>query len=402
MPRLGDGSKAQVLVTAAWALVLALLVALTTAWNLGHTTSGWGPLALVSDDPVITYRKALSDLRASKGRALPDLLPVVDRTVHFDPLDGRPLFFHALSEILVPHAQPPIAMLEASRRKSPRLAETRLLLLDTYGRHGRAGKAMGEAKSLMLLIPGQRMLIVRLIAGLGGLQGGPEALERALPTSDLKGDVMLRLAQTGADRALLERLAGGMRGIARDPTQREWIGDLVEAVMLRPDPDGARSLWAMLYGVPPAQVGTQVADPEFDHGAGDPPFGWSLNPRAAGIVGIREGALEVYYYGRSKATFASQALMLSPGRYALSSKVTSSDAEAPSGLSWQLTCVNVRQPLVAAQLTLFGGTSGGAVPVSIPADGCPAQTLALIGSSTDIPRNQSARIERVAIVRVAP
>ena len=224
-----------------------------------------GPLSVVSPDPDVTNDLALDRLRESRGRALPELLPEVDRAAGLDPLDGRPLLFHALQRILAPgpNASPPISMLEASRRQNPRLVETRLLLLDAYGRTGQAGRAMDEAKALMALVPEQHALVVRLIAGLAGRPGGPEALERALPTSPVKGDVMLRLAQTGADRALLQRFAAAMRGVAHDPSARDWVGQLVSTVAQRPDPEAARALWATLYDVDPARYG-QAAHSETD------------------------------------------------------------------------------------------------------------------------------------------
>lgn len=379
------------------------LVVLTAAWNLERTTSS-GPLSVLPPDPTVTNDMALDRLRDSSGRALPELLPQVDSTVDLNPLDGRPLLFHALQRVLAPGANtnPPIAMLEDARRQNPRLVETRLLLLDAYGRTGRAKNAMGEARALMILLPQQRAVIVRLIAGLAGRPGGPEALEHALPTSAVKGDVMLRLAQTGTDSALLQRFAMTMRGIARDPSERQWVGQLVSNVARRPDPQAARALWAILYDVDPARVGAALTDPDFLHSAGDAPFGWSYFSGGAGLAGVREGGLEVFYYGRSKADFASQMLMLAPGDYRLTSKASSSDDEAPQGLGWTLTCAGAGapKPLLAAQLPLFMGPVEQPVPFSIPAEGCMTQVLRLNGTPSDPVRNQSARIEHVHIERV--
>src|SRR3569623_3075380 len=97
-----------------------------------------------------------------------------------------------------------------------------------------------------------------------------------------------------------------MRGQARDPSQRQWIGRLVDAVVRRPDPDAARALWSTFYAVDPAEVGTSVADPEFSKTGAALPFGWRIVPSGGGIAGVHGGALEVYYYGRSTTKFASQ------------------------------------------------------------------------------------------------
>jgi hypothetical protein len=402
VPRLGGGSKAQVLVTAAWTLALGFLVVVAAAWNLGRATGNAGLLSLLPQDPAVTYDQAMARLRESKGRALPDILPAVDETVHLNPLNGRALFLHALQEALTAGAKPPIAMLEASRRQSPRQAETRLLLLDAYGRSGRAKDALAEANTLMTLMPDQHPLIVRLIAGLAGRPGGPEALERALPASEVRGAVMVRLAQTNTDSALLERLAAPMRGLARDPSQRDWVGNLVTTVARRPDPAAARSLWATLYAVDPARVGAGVSDPELAHGEGDPPFGWRFHPGRAGISGVRDGGLEVYYYGRSRAAFAYQMLLLAPGDYLLTGKAASADAEAPSGFSWDVACLSDNRLLVSAPLPQFLAAPGGAARFSIPAEGCAVQALQLQASPPDVTRSESARIERVAIGRATP
>jgi hypothetical protein len=390
-----------VLATAAWALALAFLVALTTAWNVARPTRDVPLLSPFPQDPSITYDQALDRMRASRGRALPALLPAVDRAVHLDPLDGRPLFLHALKQVLTSKSAPPIAMLEAARQRSPRFAETRLLLLDLYGRHGRPQDAIGEAQSLMNLLPEQRLLVVRLIAGLAGRPGGPQALASALPASAVKGNVMLRLAQTGADSALLQRLAGGMRGLARDPDERGWIASLVTGIARRPDPAGARALWAIFHDADPAQVGTAVTDPEFAADSGDPPFGWSFTPGKAGIATVRDGALDVYYYGRANAVFASQMLMLQPGDYLLTAQATSTDAQAPRGLAWQVACLDGTKPLATAGLAGVIGDAGGAVPFTVPPTGCALQSLQLKGTVSDVPASQSARIERVAIDRAA-
>jgi len=95
-------------------------------------------------------------------------------------------------------------------------------------------------------------------------------------------------------------------------------------------------------------------------------------------------------------------LMLAPGDYVLTSKATSSDAQAPDGLSWDVICMPKYKPLVSAPLSLFLAASGGTVRFSVPAEGCATQTVQLTGAPADVTRNQSARIERVAVERATP
>lgn len=382
---------------AAILLALAWLVITTAAWSLKSPSSDRWFLGGLPDDPSITFDRAMNAMRSSRGAAVPGLLPDVDRAARLDPLDARPLFLHAFGQVLQPSPRPPIALLEASRKRNPRLNETRLLLLDLYGRSGRAEEAVREAQSLTVLMPRQQPLMVRLIAGLTGLPKGPEALARALPTSPIAGSVMLRLAQTGADRAVLERLARPMRGIGRRGGDTSWIGTLVSTLARRPDMSGARSLWAILYNVDPATVGSQVADPTFQ-GSGNPPFAWSVAASEAGAAQMHDGALDVFYYGRSNATFASQLLMLAPGSYRLASRARSPDTQAPRGLYWQIACVGgATQPLRVQLATLMSGARGSEGSFTIPESGCEAQELQLVATAFDPPRQQSVRIERVAI-----
>lgn len=384
-------------ILAAVALALACLVFTTAAWNFKSPSSDrWVP-AVLPDDPSITFDRAMDAMRSTRGTAVPGLLPEVDRAAKLDPLDARPLFLHAFEQVLRSSQRAPIALLESSRRRNPRLNEARLLLLDRYGRSGRAPEAVREAQSLTVLMPQQQPLMVRLIAGLAGLPNGPTALSRALPTSPIAGPVMLRLSQTGTDRAVLEQLAQPMRGIGGRGGDTNWIGELVSTLARRPDMAGARSLWAVLYDVEPASVGSQVADPGFA-GSGNPPFAWKLTANEAGAAQIHDEALDVFYYGRSSATFASQMLMLPPGSYRLASRASSPDAQAPRGLYWQITCVGGAElPLRVELSSLMGEARSGEGSFTIPATDCEAQDLQLVAIAFDPPRQQSVRVERVAI-----
>lgn len=397
MARPAPSRGAQIVVALA-ALLLGWLVVTTATWNLKSGADGdSGPGAVLPEDPSITFQRAMGTMRSSKGAALPRLLPAVDRAARLNPLDARPLFLHAFAHILQESPQSQIAVLEQARHRNPRLAETRLLLLGIYGQRVRAGDAVREAQALTILMPERHGLMVRLIAGLAGLKGGTEALSRALPSSPIKGDVMLRLAQTGADRIVLERLARPMRGVARDPGERAWIGNLVTTVARRPDPDGARSLWSILYAIDPAAVGRRVTDPDFDQGA-NPPFGWRFDPGSAGVAQVENGALEVFYYGRSGGSFASQMLMLPSGPYRLTTRASSPDGEAPRDLYWQLTCLAGGEPRLRVRLSdLIAGGSRGGAPFSVPEGSCSVQTLELVARASDMSPQQSARIEQIAI-----
>jgi hypothetical protein len=327
------------------------------------------------------------------------VVPAADEAAKYDPIDGRIYFLHAYDALLTRPEDPPFELLEAARGYNPRLRETRILLLEAYGKSARPTEALAEADTLAALLPEQRALFVELIVELI-LRG--EAMDRtadALSRSALRGRVMVRLANRGADPAMLEKLTEPMRGMARDESERQWIGQFVNVVARRRDIDSARRIWASLHDVDESSVGKKVLDPEFASLSGTPPFGWNIGRSAVGIAEIRKGALNVYYYGRREGALASQLLLLEPGRHALLIAVSSADAKEPTGLSWQVSCANRGELLLHATLAQLMASPRKPIGFVIPQEGCQAQYLQLIGVPSDVVRRQSATIESVRIER---
>lgn len=388
-------SKARLAIAGVCALILIGAVAATASWNRGTSTEQRAVLSILPEDPKIVFSRALVELRGSQGRAMPRLLPAVERAARFAPVSASPLFFRSFAGVLQ-RRPPDVALLEAARQRDPRFSEARLLLLDAYGRNGRVEEAAREGQALLSLTPRNRTLVVRLLAGLAGRDGGALALSRALPASSIRGAVMLRLAQTGADGGTLVKLAQPMHGLAQEPSQRKWIGSLVQTVATRPDAQTARALWAAFYDVDASTVGKRVANPEFSTVEPSPPFDWQLPKTRAGLVEIRDGALQIFYYGDDATTFARQMLMLSPGSYALQSRFQARGEQQPSGLFWRLSCANVRDALVIRSLTDFASGAQAARFV-VPDKGCQVQQLDLIGVPTDIARRQEALVRSVTI-----
>jgi hypothetical protein len=141
-------------------------------------------------------------------------------------------------------------------------------------------------------------------------------------------------------------------------------------------------------------------DPEFNGLGGAAPFGWNVGDSRIGVAEVRDGALEVYYYGRREGELASQLLLLEPGNYALTIGERSPGARQTAGLSWQVSCAERRQPLYRSVLV---GTAGVSAPdpvrFAIPSDGCRAQYLRLMAVPADVVRRQSVAIEFVRIER---
>lgn len=402
-----SGSSAfrpRVILATALALVLAWLVLLAASWNLGTVNSKAASLTLFPEDPELTYARAMSDLQESGGaEGLPGILSSVDGAAYLHPLDARPLSLHALDKLLEDPSAPPVPLLEAARQRNPRLVEARLLLFEAYGRSDRGEDALAEAQSLSVLMPGERGMIVRLSAGLARFQDRADRgnFGRALAGSSLNRDVLRRLVASGVSGAEILEFAEGMRGVARDPAQRQGAASAVEALLGKRDLVTARALWAVLYDTDIALAGAALADPELGGEDATPPFSWRLSSGRVGLAEFREGGLEIYTYGRRSGVLAGQLLMLAPGKYRLASVVSSVDGRVPDGFSWRVVCMQKSRALIDLRLSAFAadGTAPDADFV-IPETGCSAQYLRLTGGAGEQSRSQSARIENVTLERV--
>lgn len=402
-----DQVQPRVILAAAIALLLGWMVVTAASWNSGSTTSKAATLAPLPQDPELTFSQLMRDLRVGEGKTLPAILASADRAARLNPLDGRPLLLHALSRLMERADASPelyIQVLEAARQRNPRVVETRLLLLDAYGRTGRVGAALAEAHVAARLMPAELDTIVRLVAGLAELQeeGQRQEFARALASSPLSRQVMQRLAANGMEGAALIEFASSMRGYAKDSPDQTWIVGLIDSVARRPDIATAKVLWELFYDSDAVQAGMAVTDPEFTGENNKPPFGWRLAPGRAGVAEFRDGALEVYAYGRSAAIFASQLLTLPPGTYRLAAKVTASDGDIPRSFYWRVGCLERSMVLLSARLDGFGadGSATGGSSFTVPAAGCSAQYLQLRHVAQNAVRGQSARIESVQVGRV--
>lgn len=388
------------LIGAVGAILLTAAIILSSAWNTGRSKSPDWPSNSLLQDPVSSFELTLARMHASEGQSLDRDLARIDAAASLDPLSGHPYLFHAFRQALEDGSTPSVEVLEIARKRNPRLREARLLLLDAYGRGGRSDEAIAEAQALARLLTSNSQMLVRLVSGLIQQQQGLGPIAEELARNRLAGPVLLRLEQQGASIELIEQTSAMLRGAALSPSERRWVANLVSRIAARPDLDGAARLWAFYHDMEAAEVGREIFDPEFSGRPGTPPFGWNLGTGAGGTAELKDGWLEVYYFGRVRGRFASQLLRLAPGRYDLSSDLLAEDSSLAGGLAWEIGCRGSNEPLMRERLENLSGGGSEAGFFVIPDSGCTAQELRLVGIPGIRQQRQWASIESVTIERL--
>ena len=122
-----------------------------------------------------------------------------------------------------------------------------------------------------------------------------------------------------------------------------------------------------------------------------PPFGWRLFPadgvyaeRGAGPAGMGS-ALFVSYTGERETAFASQQLVLAPGRYRFSGRVYAEDAVDPGIFSWTVACVTNGAQAQLGRVAVDpqpGKLVRYTVDFDVPAN-CTQQQVTLLGTTRE-------------------
>lgn len=384
-------------------LGLALLYFATASavWNMGLAQGAIGLPGLIPDDPDIAMARAMAEFRAGAGSISRGTPRDVERAARLDPLEDEPLLFAGLRRIAAGDGRRAALLLEEARRRDPRLPETRLALLGHYVKAGDAAAAGGEIGALSRLVPQARDRLVAVQAGLVMDRRTRAAARVALPGSPLRIDVIRKLAWEGASAQSLLELSADLKGIAAAKEAAGWVGAVINARVQRGDLAGARRLWAHFHAVQMPQAAMVPYDGKFAGPAG-PPFGWKVSSGPAGLAVISGGALRVRYYGRGRAEFARQLMELPPGAYRLRFTAAGPEGQPLPDLAWRIACREGGEPLLDYPLTpSFRFGTAPASGFAVPASGCGAQWLTLVGRPAEFPRTRSAVISEVSIAGAA-
>ena len=291
--------------------------------------------------------------------------------------------------------------LEAARR-DPRSAAARYFLSQRYLSTGRPGEGLRHAAVLVRLVPGGFAALVPAVAEYARSPDAVTTLRKMFAGDRRLRDAVLAVLARDVDNyRLIIALAGDDIGTGEPPVAPVWQGQLLRALIERGDFSRAHALWLRISGLRTAPAG--LFNPQFARLAAPAPFNWSFG---SGDFGFAEpaarGGLQIIYYGRANAQFASQTLLLAPGTYELRMRVTrDSDGDEDSGLAWSVACSTGN---VLATIPL-GAIEGAALPLAgqfvVPA-GCKAQTIRLAGTMRDYASSEQVTINDLQLVRLTP
>lgn len=285
-----------------------------------------------------------------------------------------------------------------ARRRDPRSATARYFLAQLYLASNRPVEGLSEASVLTRLVSGGSIALVPGLVNYARQPGAVPNLRKMFAVNpELGNQVMAELARDASNAALVLSLGGNDLGAKKDELPA-WQTQLLRSLIDRGDFAQARSLWLRISGLREGSKG--LFNPQFEKISAAPPFNWTLG---SGNFGVAEpaagGSLQVIYYGRDDGQFASQLLLLEPGKYELRMRVKREGAimEA-SGLAWTVTCQPAAKQLLSLPFDKADRRTGALVGlITVPAN-CPSQLLVLNGTSSEFAKSEQVMISNLQLV----
>lgn len=383
------------------ALLLGWQVVTTSAVNALVRRNPLAAAAVAPDHPAVVFKLAMVEFRQQRGGIAPDTANRVKRAFNQAPLAEEPLMLNGVSALVSGRADLGERLFTAARDRNPRSRLPHLMLLDRYLRSDRVSEAASEITILARLLPQATPVLTSELAKFSEDPKSRLALGKVLRTDPgTRHAVLSHLAQKGAGREVVLSLAQASGALPGSPND-SWKADLLNGMVGTGRIKEALAVWQGFADVKQREASKAVHDERFGGLPGAPPFGWSLLTNSAGLAERRAGGgLEVEYYGRADADLASQLLVLGPGRYRLSVRAEGEAIEASSYLAWRILCHGSNAAI--AEMPIKNLTFQQRVisaDFAIPATGCSAQWLKLVGVPAEFPKTQAVVFPEVRVGR---
>ena len=351
--------------------------------------------ALWPDNPSVVLASGLAEVGAAAASGWPISPATVRRmvaTAAKAPLAPEPFLVRGVEAQVADNAPLALQAFLEARRRDPRSIPARYFLAGHYLQTGETQRGLAEISALTRLVPQSLGGVAPQLAAFARLTGGAAQVKMLLRKQpQLEPWLLEVLAANPGDADLVLSLWSGRTGDQDRAWQQRLVNGLVAAGRFMQ----AREAWSRFN--PQARPGDGLTDPTFE-GHDLAPFGWTL---ASGPAGVAEpqggGQLHILYYGRDDLVLASQLLLLKPGPYRLAMRVNG--AQPPAGsLSWLVRCKPASREIVS--IGLASAKSGAlAADFIVPAQGCEAQQLDLVGTAPELPEQADLTIADLRLLR---
>lgn len=350
--------------------------------------------AVLPGSSEIVLRQAMGDLIVNRGKVNKQALPGIRRATTQVPLDARPYLLIGSEYLQEGKTELAIRTLEAGRRLDPRQRWIHLLLLDYYLRHRKFSEASDEFAVLSRLVGSAQGPIATALAQMSLAPQTRDAARATLRRDvELQRSVLTSLAASGAAPADIFSMASPA-ALATANLPGAWGTVLVDRLVQQQRYEIARRVWQRINHLSDQQVATLLYDSGFRMLPGKSPFGWTIANNSVAAVDVRNGKLDITYYGRESGELLNQLVLLPPGNYRFSFQVAGVQQGTEPSLSWSILCENkpdrvlgrLAVPLKNNRPHVMAGV------LQVPA-GCPAQRLRLTGSAGEFPVTIAATID---------
>ena len=405
MPGPGGSSGAigRTLVVAALALAGAFQVVRSAVVHDQLATRPEAAATLWPDHPQVALALAMAEIgrAAAAGQAPPaSALARSMAAARRAPLAVEPLLIRGALAQSEGRRNIAARLFAEAARRDPRSAAARYFLAQHHLSSGRPDEGLRHASVLVRLVRGGPATLVPAISQYAKSPGAVPTLQAMFARDHQLRDLVLSdLARDAQNYDLIVALAGRAIGKPGPEGAPAWQRQLLGALIERGELARAHGLWLRISGLSAAPAG--IFNPQFAKLESPPPFNWTFG---GGDFGFAEpaagGGLQVIYYGRANAQFASQTLLLPPGSYELRMRVRrEGDGAQGSGLAWTIGCGAAGDGLINLPL---GGATGAANSIAgrftVPAN-CSSQSVRLVGTARDYAPSEQLTIHDLQLVR---
>lgn len=377
------------------ALLLAFLVVRVAFVQAFATKDPGRAAAIWSAHPTVMLQTGLTEVgdMAATGRPVDKAL--IDRLVSAsakDPLAPEPYLVRGVEAQLAGDTRLALNAFLAARDHNPRAVAARYFLADHYLKAGQTGRGLIEISAIARLVPASLTKVAPYLAAYAKTpSSAPQVKDMLKIHPQLEYVLFKELAADPGNANLMLYLWTGRGG----DDAKIWQSRLLDGLVAAGRFNEARAAWTRFTGISDAPDG--LFDTEFQARA-QPPFGWMLASGPSGIAEPQDGGkLHILYYGRDDLALARQLVTLRPGRYRLSMEVRMGQPPSKS-LSWTVRCLPGSNSIATI---LLDRSAAVAAPFIVPAVGCPAQLLELVGDAPEFPEHAELTIGRLRLQREA-